>query len=547
MDRRPPIADTALGEKAVSPAGPWLFLILVLVFTAAIRFHLADVPLERDEGEYAYAGQLILQGVPPFAEAYNMKLPGAYLAYAGLIAVFGPSVIGLRLGLILINTAATILFFLVFKQRFEVRASALGAASFAVLSLAPSVQGFMLNAEHFVLLFSAAGLLALLKGMDANRPLVIFTSGLFLGLALVMKQHGVFFVLFGVFYLLVFFQAPGPGLWKRRLKLTVLYLLGTVIPFGLICFWLWRAGVFERFWFWTFSYAQEYVSQTGPVTGLSRLGLRMWDHLGDSLILWAWAALGLFIPFRDPRVWKHFSFLCPFVLMSWLSVWPGLYFRPHYFLLFLPAVGLPAGLAIWSVLADRFSRRKAGLVMAAVFVLSAAWQFGAEFNLYFRLTPQEISRQVYPEELFPEAAEAAAYIRSHSRPEDRVVVIGSDPQIYFYAGRRSAIGYMYLFPLFEDHPYVSKMQHEFMDQVEAGRPRFIVLMRTADQWLSPVMDPVWDWTQRFLAEHYRPVGLIEVIVSGKSRRGGQSYWGADLDINRPHPDEWVGVYERLGP
>jgi len=33
-------------------------------------------------GEYAYAGQLILQGVPPYKEAYNMKLPGTYAAYA---------------------------------------------------------------------------------------------------------------------------------------------------------------------------------------------------------------------------------------------------------------------------------------------------------------------------------------------------------------------------------------------------------------------------------------------------------------------------------
>lgn len=37
-------------------------------------------PLERDEGEYAYAGQLMLQGIPPYQLAYNMKLPGTYAA-----------------------------------------------------------------------------------------------------------------------------------------------------------------------------------------------------------------------------------------------------------------------------------------------------------------------------------------------------------------------------------------------------------------------------------------------------------------------------------
>jgi hypothetical protein len=55
-----------------------------------VRLKFADVPLERDEGEYAYAGQLILHGVPPYTLAYNMKFPGTYYAYAALMAVFRP-------------------------------------------------------------------------------------------------------------------------------------------------------------------------------------------------------------------------------------------------------------------------------------------------------------------------------------------------------------------------------------------------------------------------------------------------------------------------
>ena len=54
----------------------------VILFSAAIRVRLLDVPLERDEGEYAYAGQPILHGWPPCLQAYNMKLSGVYAAYA---------------------------------------------------------------------------------------------------------------------------------------------------------------------------------------------------------------------------------------------------------------------------------------------------------------------------------------------------------------------------------------------------------------------------------------------------------------------------------
>jgi len=35
---------------------PWIALLIIVLFSAIIRFRLMDVPLERDEGEYAYAG-----------------------------------------------------------------------------------------------------------------------------------------------------------------------------------------------------------------------------------------------------------------------------------------------------------------------------------------------------------------------------------------------------------------------------------------------------------------------------------------------------------
>ena len=41
-----------------------MFAVLALVAVARLR--LLAFPLERDEGEYAYAGQLILQGIPPY-------------------------------------------------------------------------------------------------------------------------------------------------------------------------------------------------------------------------------------------------------------------------------------------------------------------------------------------------------------------------------------------------------------------------------------------------------------------------------------------------
>src|SRR6476659_7962083 len=78
-------------------------LVVILGFAAFVRIRLLEMPLERDEGEYAYAGQLMLQGIPPYKLAYNMKLPGTYAAYALIMAALGETPRGIHLGVMLGN------------------------------------------------------------------------------------------------------------------------------------------------------------------------------------------------------------------------------------------------------------------------------------------------------------------------------------------------------------------------------------------------------------------------------------------------------------
>src|SRR5881296_3567228 len=90
----------------------WCVLaVIVFGLTVAIRIRLLGIPLERDEGEYAYAGQLLLQGIPPYKLAYNMKFPGIYAAYALVMLLFGQTAAGIHLGLLLVNVASIILVF----------------------------------------------------------------------------------------------------------------------------------------------------------------------------------------------------------------------------------------------------------------------------------------------------------------------------------------------------------------------------------------------------------------------------------------------------
>ena len=58
------LRKTDINEKPVQFAW-WALAIIAFTLVVAIRIRLLGIPLERDEGEYAYAGQLMLLGIPP--------------------------------------------------------------------------------------------------------------------------------------------------------------------------------------------------------------------------------------------------------------------------------------------------------------------------------------------------------------------------------------------------------------------------------------------------------------------------------------------------
>src|SRR5213593_2144744 len=94
----------------------WILTALIMVGAAALRLTLLDVPLDRDEGEYAYGARLLLDGVPPFAEAHNMKMPGIYAVYGVLLTVFGATHTAIHVGLLLANALAIALVFLLGRR-----------------------------------------------------------------------------------------------------------------------------------------------------------------------------------------------------------------------------------------------------------------------------------------------------------------------------------------------------------------------------------------------------------------------------------------------
>ena len=137
--------------------------------------------------------------------------------------------------------------------------------------------------------------------------------------------------------------------------------------------------------------------------------------------------------------------------------------------------------------------------------------------------PEEVSRLVYGPDLFPESVPIARYLQDRTRPDDRLVVFGSEPQIFFYANRRSATGFVYMYPLMERHSDTRQMQEMMIREVEERRPAYAVLIKTPTSWLErPDSDHrMQDWASQYLAEHYAIAGQIVI-----SEQGTRYLWDA---------------------
>jgi hypothetical protein len=495
-----------------------LLLVLVLMATAALRWRLLDMPLERDEGEYAYAGWRWLAGEPPYRSAYTVKLPGTHALYALFVALFGATARGVHTGLLLVNAASIGMVFLL-ARRWLGGTGALGAAvSFAALSTSPALLGLAGHATHFVTLFVLGGLLLLPEPGRGGGGRAI-ACGLLLGLSIAMKQVGVLFVAYALWHLL------RQGEAGRRPALLVA--VGAALPLAALAGFVVATGVTDTFLFWTFDYAAQYAG----VGAFERLPSKLRSVLVGVILPCAPFWL---LAFRGSGELRDDRRLSGLVVVSLLAVLPGFHLRPHYFLVLLPALSILVGRGLMA-----FGHRA---VASVALVAAVGWTVGWQRDVLWHLEPAAASRAVYSLNPFPESEAVAAQLAARSEAGEQIAVLGSEPQIPFLAGRSSATGYLYVYPLMEPQPYARRMQDEMIAEIEAAAPRFVVDVRVPWSWLErPDSEPhVLAWREAFLSTHYRPIGVVEISASGTVSR-----WDERARAEPPRTPEHLAIYERL--
>jgi hypothetical protein len=176
------------------------------------------------------------------------------------------------------------------------------------------------------------------------------------------------------------------------------------------------------------------------------------------------------------------------------------------------------------------------LVVAAPLVLFAARY--REFS--FTWTPAETSRRLYGDAPFVEIKDVAAFIVAHSGPHDLVANVGAEPEMLFYAKRRSASGFLYCYPLVENQPYAGEMRRQWFTEMEQARPLFAVFTYSDAVWADkPFREDALRWWSEFRRD-YTKVGVVNNVASPMFA----AYFGADPDLLRTSSNNFIEVYRR---
>jgi len=489
-----------------------LIAVVILGLTCFVRFRFLGVPLERDEGEYAYmAWQLLLNGALPYTETISLKLPGIHFVYVIILAIFGETPSSIHLALLFTNIATSFLIFLLGKRFYDGSVGIFGGASFLVMTLTPSAHGFWANSEHFVIFFAMGSFLSMIVALDNEDKRYLFLSGVLLGISILIKQHAIFFWMFGFFYFMYCKKQTEDfaGIFSKAL----IFVTGSLIPVILVFFIYYAAGNFDEIWFWTVKYAFEYVSYIPPKDAVSQFLRNFAPILNNNLWILFLSLLGVVSVCWDKTIRSKYAFFFGLLVFSFIAITPGFYFRKHYFILLVPSLSMFAGIGASSFLKLSPTRHglKFSFLLCALFIILVTPLF-TQKNILFKMSSFEIMRHTYGLNPFSESIKLSAYIKKNTNIEDAIAILGSEPQVYYLSQRKSATRFIYMYPLTDGNKYGRVLQAEMIKELENSQPKYILLVNIYTSWL-------WDkkssrllkvWAQDYLEKEYKLSGVVSI-------------------------------------
>lgn len=457
----------------------WLLILLILL-TFFMRLPFKNVPLERDEGEYAYVAWQWQEGHLPYRDIVTSVTPGIFLIYEFCFKTFGDRISDIRLFTTFYVLLTLLLLYFLAKKLMGSLGAFMASVAFIYFATTPSMLSFASQREIF-LLMPMAGIFWLLAKSRENKRLYYFTViGFLSALIFMIKQTAIFNAVFVLIVLLWFYwRQKDHGLFWRRLACFVGGFISGLLPF-FIYFYL--KNCLEEFVFWNFSYPR--IMNSFLPRGLKGIFFMLKNQASIKLAKYFYAELplsfililSLFISFKNRHKQTFLYWLWLVVLLA--AVCAGWHLRPQYFQLLI----LPQSILIGWGLSHVWRKIKQSEILVLEIIFCIICFMVLSFPMlkmaknYFFIAPQEISKKIYGPQAFFMAEPIADYVARNTTPQEQIYILGSEQEIYFYSKRQSASPYITAYALTYIFGQPLQRQQIVAESLKENPPAFILIM-----------------------------------------------------------------------
>ena len=449
-------------------AGVILMVIVFLFFVYLLHWNSFSSPWEGDEGEYAYSAWLLSQDISPYGNSFLQKPPLIVYTYYLSHLVFPFSIWAPRLLAFLFILGTILLLTLIAKKIYGSKIAIFVLWISPIFLSAISFDALPANTERFMLL-PLTGLLALaVFYRETKRPLIYLFGGVLAVLAFFYKQ----IALFPLVIISVYWLFSGYCLHKnirQVLKNLFFLFLGAVVTaFFSLAYFIFK-GTLSDLWEQAFLFNLNYANAT-------------WEYFPQMLLRYLkvylylfWPALILIPFFLWSKVKRGYLWLI-LLVMSLITVMTTSI--PHYYLLLAPFVILLSaegldGLLRLLKIEKRSAEMKKFLIL--VFTVLIVASYSAKVGEQFFLKPIEIPKWLWTQDNnWGEALLMAEKIKEYTKPDEKIFIAGSEPQIYYFSERQAATKFNITFPLSLKTSVVEKYQEEAISELENNLPKAIV-------------------------------------------------------------------------
>lgn len=436
-----------------------LLLVAILGLTWLLRMNFWDQPFQMDEGVYSYIGWGMFEGLVPYRDVFDHKPPGIYMLYAVAFLLLEPTALSIKIFGTIYTLGTVLAVFFVGRKMAGEKAGCMAALLFAVFSSGPKIEGGGVNTEIFMILPYTLAAYSLLKAVETGERKHYLLFGLWTGLASTIKQVAVVNLFWLAAYLLV-------SMWRERrwsalthiVRSAVLVTVGTVLPWLPFILYFYLSNAIKEFFFWQVGFNINYMHTSYEYLRVTAIFIdQMKGVLSENGLLWLlsmagihclWQQVrnpGICCPGRETRPLQPTAFflMATWPLFSFLGIALGGRYYGHYFIQIIPSLSILGGAGLAGLIQKirargwDYLKRPINLVVMAVFACALYLFIMTDAPYYSSYNGDQISYHQYKTSLFSVTRFIGKYLGERTQPDDLIYVWRGDPEINFYALRKS--------------------------------------------------------------------------------------------------------------